>query len=59
MHQAKDYLKNLGISRDIVVTDGIRYRMYSAEEGFAPNAYANLAWLKPSALSLFSRMKAP
>lgn len=59
LEQAKGYLQNLAISRDIVVTDGIRYRMYSAEKGFAPIAYANLAWLKPSALELFSRMKAP
>jgi hypothetical protein len=58
LEQAKGYLRNLRITRDIVVTDGIRYRMYSSEKGFAPVAYANLARLKPSALELFSRMKA-
>lgn len=58
LEQAKGYLDALGIARDIVVTDGIRYRMYEAGS-FRPIAYANLARLKRSALSLFERMKRP
>jgi len=53
-----DYLKALGVAREVVVTDGIRYRMYAADD-FAPIAYANLARLKQSALGLFARMKRP
>jgi hypothetical protein len=59
LEQAKGYLEMLGISRDVLVTDGIRYRMYSSQNGFAPLAYANLARLKQSALELFSYMKTP
>lgn len=59
LEQAKGYLETLGISRDIVVTDGIRYRMYSSERGFEPVAYANLVRLKPSALGLFKRLRRP
>ena len=38
--QAAGYAKALGIQGDVIVTDGIRYRMYAAEQGFAPLAYA-------------------
>ena len=57
--QAIGYVKALGTPRDIVVTDGIRYRMYSCENGFAPVAYANLSRLKQSAAVLFERIKRP
>ena len=57
--QAKGYVEALGLPRDIVVTDGIRYRMYSCENGFAPVAYANLSRLKQSAIDLFERIKRP
>ena len=46
-------------SDDVVVSDGIRYRMYSGETGFEPVAYANLIRLKRSAADLFDRMKRP
>ncbi len=59
LEQAKGYVEALGLPRDIVVTDGIRYRMYSCENGFAPVAYANLSRLKQSATDLFERMKRP
>ena len=39
--------------------DGIRYRMYAGERGFAPVAYANLARLKQPAADLFARMQRP
>ena len=42
LEQAKGYVKALGIPRDVIVTDGIRYRMYAADRGFEPVAYANL-----------------
>lgn len=57
--QARGYLEALGIVRDVVVTDGVRYRMYAGDREFAPIAYANLARLKVSAVALFARMKRP
>lgn len=55
--QAKRYVSTLEVSRDVVVTDGVRYRMYDAQNGFAPVAYANLAHLKKSASHLIARMR--
>lgn len=49
----------LGRPVDVVVTDGIRYRLYAAEQGFAPVAYANLSRLKQPALELFDRLRRP
>jgi hypothetical protein len=57
--QARAYVEKLGVLRDVVVTDGVRYRLYSASEDFAPAAYANLARLKPSALNLMTTMRRP
>lgn len=57
--QAKGYVEALGVPRDVVVTDGIRYRMYAAEGGFTPLAYANLVRLKQPAADLFARMQRP
>jgi hypothetical protein len=57
--QAKAYVQELGVPLDIVVTDGVRYRMYAAALGYAPIAYANLIRLKCSALNLFNRIKRP
>lgn len=57
--QAREYLAELGVERDVIVTDGLRYRMYDAGDDFAPVAYANLRRLKRSALTLFSRMRSP
>lgn len=56
LEQAKGYLRDLGIEREIVVTDGIRYRMYEGSNNFAHIAYANLDRLKVSASALFARM---
>jgi hypothetical protein len=56
LEQAKGYLKDLGIEREIVVTDGVRYRMYEGANNFAHIAYANLDRLKVSASTLFARM---
>ncbi|MBN2383966.1 hypothetical protein JXQ70_13905 [bacterium] len=57
LEQAKGYVKDIGVPRDVIVTDGIRYRMYSCENGFGPIAYANLVRLKQSASGLFERLK--
>lgn len=59
LEQAKGYVEAVGTACDIIVTDGIRYRMYSYENSFAPVAYANLARLKQSAAQLFAQMKRP
>ncbi len=59
LDQAKGYVKKLKVPRDIVLTDGIRYQMYSCEDGFEPVAYANLTRLKQSASGLFTKMKRP
>jgi len=59
LEQALGYLKDLGVQRDIIVTDGIRYRLFAADKGFAPTAYANLARLKQPALTLFESLKRP
>jgi hypothetical protein len=59
LDQAKGYVEALGLARDVIVTDGIRYRMYAGEHGFAPLAYANLARLKQPAADLFARMQRP
>ncbi len=59
LDQAMGYVRALGVPRDVMVTDGIRYRMYSATEDFAPIAYANLIRLKQSSLRLFERLKRP
>jgi hypothetical protein len=57
LEQAKGYVKELGVPCDIIVTDGIRYRMYACDREFEPVAYANLVRLKRSAVTLFDRMR--
>jgi hypothetical protein len=55
--QAKRYCRKLGICRDVLVSDGFRYRLYAADQDYQPVAYANLIRLKRSALDLFGRLK--
>jgi hypothetical protein len=57
LQQAKAYGESLGITRDVIVTDGLRYRMYAGDLGFEPIAYANLTRLKKRAADLFDRVK--
>jgi hypothetical protein len=57
LEQAKAYVEGLGVPRDVVVTDGVRYRLYDGRRGFEPVAYANLARLKRPAAALFERMQ--
>ena len=59
LEQAAGYVKALGVALDVIVTDGVRYRMYDGERDFEPVAYANLARLKKSAADLFVRMQRP
>jgi hypothetical protein len=59
LDQAKGYVEALGVARDVIVTDGIRYRMYAGDRAFGPVAYANLARLKEPAVDLFARMQRP
>jgi hypothetical protein len=59
LKQVKGYVQRLGVHPIAVVTDGVRYRMYSSERGFEPIAYANLIRLRQSATVLFSKMKRP
>ena len=59
LEQAKGYVKALGVPRDVIVTDGIRYRMYAGDREFEPVAYANLARLKRRATELFTRLQRP
>jgi len=59
LDQARRYLDMLGVMRDVIVTDGIRYRYYDAAKDFAPVAYANLANLKQSATQFFERLRRP
>ncbi|MEA3245623.1 MAG: hypothetical protein U9Q74_05650 [Gemmatimonadota bacterium] len=57
LEQAQGYVTALGLACDVVVTDGIRYRMYSCDRAVAPLAYANLARLKAPAADMFSRLQ--
>lgn len=59
LEQALGYVYTLGKPVDVVVTDGIRYRLYAADRSFAPVAYANLARLKQPSLDLFERLRRP
>ena len=59
LEQAIGYVRDLDGQCDVVVTDGVRYRMYDAARNFEPVAYANLARLKESSLELFNRMRSP
>jgi hypothetical protein len=57
LEQAKSYVAGLDVLCDIIVTDGIRYRLYSGQNGFEPKAYANLCLLKERAVHLFSLIR--
>ena len=59
LDQARRYVEKLGLRSDVIVTDGIRYRMYAGQRGFAHVAYANLARLKKSAADLFALLQRP
>jgi len=55
--QAENYVARLGVLRDVIVTDGFRYRAFDHENNYKPVAYANLARLKQSSPALFDRLR--
>jgi hypothetical protein len=55
--QAQGYASGFGVTCDLIVTDGLRYRLYDGSSGFRPAGYANLIWLKQSSEKLFARIK--
>jgi hypothetical protein len=57
--QGTGYATAQGVACDVLVTDGVRYRLYSKTSDYQPIAYANLARLKQSALELVSRLRRP
>ena len=60
--QAKGYATALAVFCDLIVTDGLRYRLYEYDENladFMPAAYANLLSLKQSAAKFLARLKRP
>lgn len=59
LEQATGYVAHLGVRCDVMVTDGIRYRLYAGERDFEPIAYANLARLKEPARRLFELLRRP
>jgi len=55
--QAVGYAEGLNAATcDVVVTDGVRYRLYGGANAFEPIAYANLSRLKQPAVELFARL---
>jgi hypothetical protein len=59
LDQAKGYVESLGVPRDIVVSDGIRYRLYGADKKHSSVGYANLCRLKEPSLKMFNRLRRP
>jgi hypothetical protein len=57
--QGRRYVRNLGRPIDVLVTDGIRYRLYDHSREYDPVAYANLVRLKRPAARLFERLRRP
>lgn len=56
LDQGIRYSRALVEPRDVLVTDGIRYRLYDASNDFAVVAYANFNRLKVTAAALFNRL---
>jgi hypothetical protein len=59
VEQARGYARTSNIACDLVVTDGVRYRMYDHTDEYRAVAYANLGRLKITAAKLFDRLKRP
>ena len=56
LKQARRYLRELGVERDVVVTDGFTYRRYAAAQDYAPTGYANLVRLKEHGVRLLDEL---
>lgn len=59
LEQAKGYVDATRAACDILVTNGIRYRLHARDRNYSCVAYANLAKLKQSAVDLFARLRRP
>ncbi len=59
LQQAIGYANALGAPKKVLVTDGVRYRMYDGAEEYEPVGYANLARLKRPAATLFAMLQRP
>jgi hypothetical protein len=57
--QAVGYVETHGLAADVIVTDGIRYRLFTADSDYRESLYANLVHLKQTGLIVFERIKAP
>jgi hypothetical protein len=60
--QARGYATALAVFCDLIVTDGLRYRLYQydkARTDFLPAAYANLLAPKQSSAKFFAKVKRP
>jgi hypothetical protein len=57
LEQGIRYVRELGLSCDVMVADGYTCRLFGAGTDYEPVAYANLLRLKRSALDLFGRLR--
>jgi len=57
LDQARGYAAALGAPKHIIVTDGVRYRMYDGFRSYQPVGYANLLRLKRPATDLFAKLQ--
>ena len=57
--QAIGYAEALRTTANIVVTDGVRYRMYDGAPNYRALAYANLTRMKESSVDLIDRLRRP
>jgi len=57
LEQAKEYVRVTGSECDVLVTNGIRYRLHTRENGYSEAAYANLCRLRQPATELFARLR--
>lgn len=55
--QAQGYAATLGTPKKVLVTDGVRYRMYDGARSYEPIGYANLLRLKRSPCKLFAKLQ--
>jgi len=59
VQQARDYVRVTGADCDVLVTNGVRYRLHGRDRQYDCVAYANLCRLRQSATALFTRLRRP
>lgn len=57
LDQARGYATAFGAPKHVIVTDGVRYRMYDGFRSYDPVGYANLLRLKRPAADLFAKLQ--